>query len=106
MLFARNILDVPTYIILGGNVKEKLIKQYIDNMSINDVYSFASKNSVILNSSEANVIFNYIKNDWKTILYGNYHFVLERVKKEVSPTTARKIEELFNFYKNKYQSFL
>lgn len=82
-------------------MREKMIQQYIDKMTIDNVYEFANKNGVSLETNEAKVIFHYVKNDWQTILYGNPNDILDKVKAEVSPNTYKKVVDIFNYYRNK-----
>lgn len=85
---------------------EKLIKHYVDKITINDVYNFAIKENVKLNDYEANIIYSYIKNDWKEIIFNDYKPILEKVKPKLNTETYLKIEELIIKFKNKYKSYL
>lgn len=87
-------------------MKNMLIKEYVNNLGLNDIYDFARRNGVSLTESEANIIYRHIKNDWQTILSGNYYGILNSIKPKVNINTYNKIEELLNYYKNKYQNFL
>ncbi|HHW68967.1 MAG TPA: DUF2624 family protein [Tenericutes bacterium] len=87
-------------------MKEKLIKQYVDKISPNDIDSFARKHGTTLNNDEKNIIYNYIKRDWHTIIYGNPTGIFNEIKSKVSTSTYKKIEELFKEYKNKFRNYL
>ncbi len=84
----------------------KLIENYINNMNVNDVDKFARKNGIILKNEELNVIYETIKNNWQTIIYGDYTSVFNSIKDRISPSTYKKAEELFFYFKDKYQRFL
>lgn len=84
----------------------KLIENYINNMNVNDVDKFARENGIILKNEELNVIYETIKNNWQTIIYGDYTSVFNSIKDRISPSTYKKAEELFFYFKDKYQRFL
>ena len=84
----------------------KLIENYINNMNVNDVDKFARKNGIILKNEELNVIYETIKNNWQTIIYGDYTSGFNSIKDRISPSTYKKAEELFFYFKDKYQRFL
>ena len=84
----------------------KLIENYINRMNINDVDMFAKENGVILKQEELNIIYETIKQNWQTIIYGDYTSVFNNVKYKLSPSTYKKAEELFFYFKNKYQKLL
>ena len=42
-------------------MKEKLINEYVNRMTIADVNNFAIKNGIILKEDEVNLIYNHIK---------------------------------------------
>ncbi len=85
---------------------EQIIKNYIDKISINDINRFANKYDIILNNDELNLIYKYIKKDWKTIIYGNYNSILNDLKSKIDINKYNKIEKLFYQFKSKYQNLL
>lgn len=85
---------------------EKLIIQYINRMNLSDIDSFARKNGIVLNQDELELIFYHIKNNWRTIVYGNPKPILEDLKSKVDGLTYQKIENLYVEFKNKYSSYL
>ena len=52
----------------------RLIEQYVNRMTKNDIIVFANKNGIELNEGEVKIIYNHIKKNWKTIvnLYINF----------------------------------
>ena len=84
----------------------KLIENYIRNMNEEDVSRFASDNGITLNSNETSIIYQTIKNDWYTLIYGDQNIIFNKVKPLLSNETYKKAEELFFYFKNKYQRFL
>ena len=87
-------------------MKEEFIKKYIDKISISDINSFSLKNNISLNNNELNLIYKYVKNDWKTIIYGNYNSILNDLKSKIDIDKYKKIEQLFYKFKSKYQNLL
>ena len=85
---------------------KKLIEKKIKNLTKKDIIDFAYKNNICLTSNETNIIYDYIKSDWKTIIYSNHYLVLEKVKNNINPITYKKIEELIILYKQKYKNYL
>lgn len=85
---------------------EQIIKKYIDKININDINRFANKNNISLSNDELNLIYKYVKNDWKTIIYGNYNSILNDLKSKISIDKYNKIEKLFYKFKSKYQNLL
>ena len=75
-------------------------------MSINDVYKFAQKNNVELTDNEASIIFEVIKKDWETLVFGNHNVILDKNKNKISSELYTKINKLINEYKNKYSELL
>ncbi len=87
-------------------MKGQLIKNYINKLSIDDVNNIAIKNNINLSSEEINFIYNKVKNNYNDLLYGDSTFIFNELKNNVSNDNYLKIKELFNTYKQKYQSLL
>ena len=87
-------------------MNEFLITQYIANLSFGEINNFASSNGVSLNHDETEIIYNNIKNNWRTIIYGNPRGILNDLKDQLEPDTYIKIEELYVSFKDKFQNYL
>lgn len=85
---------------------EKLIIQYIDRMTLNDIDEFAKKNGIVLSHDEIDLIYYHIKTNWRTIVYGNPKPILNDLKSKVDDLTYQKIENLYAHFKNKYSTYL
>lgn len=85
---------------------QKLIENYINNMSEFDIDKFAKEHNVSLSNEELTIIYSTIKKDWQTIIYGNYTSIFKRLEGKISHNTYKKAEELFFYFKDKYQKFL
>ena len=61
-------------------MKEMFIKKYVDILTKEDILKFASLNDVELSSNEVDIIYNVIKNEWKTIVFDDYRIILNKYK--------------------------
>lgn len=77
-----------------------LITEYVKRIKKEDVYNYALKEGVTLEDYELNIIYDYIKKDYKTIIYGNVRGVLDEIKAKVKLNTYNKIENLYLRFKN------
>ena len=84
----------------------RLIEQYVNRMTKDDILRFATKNGIELNDKELKIIYNHIKKDWKTIVYGNPREILDDIKMNFDDITYNKIENLYINFKEKYKSYL
>ena len=87
-------------------MKGQLIKNYINKLTIDDVNNVAIRNNINLSSDEINFIYTKIKNNYYNLLYGDSSSIFNNLKSNVSSDNYLKIKELFNTYKQKYQSLL
>lgn len=83
-------------------MKEMFIKKYVDMLTKEDILKFASLNNVELSSNEVDIIYNAIKNEWKTIVFDDYRIILNKYKNSFSVEKLKKIEDLILLYKNKF----
>lgn len=86
-------------------MKERLINEYVNRMTIDDVNRFALQNGINLKEDELRLIYSYIKNDWRTIVFGNPRGILDDLKNKLDPNSYSKIESLYIFFKNRYSNF-
>ena len=78
-----------------------LISEYINRLKKEDINKFALKQGIILDEKELDIIYDYVKKDYKTFIYGNPRAVLDEVKEKVRPLTYNKIENLYQQFKDK-----
>lgn len=83
-------------------VKERLISEYVNRMTLEDVNNFALKNGIILKDKEVKVIYDHIKNNWRTIVFGNPRGILDDLKEKLDSTSYQKVESLYIYFKNRY----
>ena len=83
-------------------MKERLISEYVNRMTLEDVNNFALKNGIILKDKEVKVIYDHIKNNWRTIVFGNPRGILDDLKEKLDSTSYQKVESLYIYFKNRY----
>ena len=82
-----------------------LITEYVNRMTKEDINKYALKQWIILDNEELDLIYTYIKSNYKTILFGNPKDILEEIKGKVKPLTYNKIENLYIQFKDKIDTF-
>lgn len=82
-----------------------LIEDYIRRLEQSDIERFAIKQGIILDNEELNIVYNYIRKEYKTIIYGNPKDILLEIKEKVKPLTYKKIENLYMQFKDKIELF-
>ncbi|MNE81191.1 hypothetical protein D3C80_1778210 [compost metagenome] len=87
-------------------MRERLIGEFINRMTYQDIDTFATKHGIVLNEDEIALIYRSVKENWRTILYGNPRPILDSLQTQIDPLTFQKLESLFVYFKSKYQSFL
>jgi hypothetical protein len=87
-------------------MNEFLIKNYISKITKEDINKFAKKHNIELTNEELKLVEQYIKNDWKTIIYGNPKPILDSLKEKLNQETYQKIENLYIEFKDKYKHYL
>ena len=83
-------------------MKNVLIQEYIDRMTLEDVNNFAINNGIFLKEDELSLIYNHIIKNWRTVVYGNPRPILDDLKKNLDNTTYQKIETLYIQFKNRF----
>lgn len=83
-----------------------IIEKYMQNITINDVNKFAYKNGVNLSDEELRFTFDFVKNNWESILKNPNNLNIEKYRNVFSSENFMKIKLLINEYSKKYQSYL
>lgn len=78
-----------------------LIKNYVENLTEEDIENFAIKEGITLLEKEKRILYIYIKNYWETLLEKDSTFIFEELKEKLQPKTYEKVIELYNKYKKK-----
>ncbi len=76
-----------------------LISEYVKRITKDDINKFSLKQGVNLTKDELDIIYNYVKKDYKTVIYGNPRVILDELKIKVRPITYNKIENLYEQFK-------
>ena len=79
-----------------------LLEQYVNRLRKEDINKFALIEGVTLEDYELDIIYNHVKKNYKTVIYGNARSILDEIKKEVKPFTYSKIENLYERFKNRF----
>lgn len=82
-----------------------LIEEYVNRLKKGDIERFAIKQGIVLDEMEVNLIYEYIKTNYKTIIYGNPKDILMEIKAKVKLITYNKIESLYIKFKDKIDIF-
>lgn len=82
-----------------------LISEYVKRLKTSDIKNFALKEGIVLTEYEVNIIYEYIKNYYKTFIFGNPKGYLDEIKEKVKPLTYNKIEALYKEYRSKLNNY-
>ena len=85
---------------------KSIIKNYIKKINVEDVLNFSLKNNINLSEVEANIILNYIKQDYETIIYGDPKNIFDELKTKLDKENYIKIINLYYEFKEKYKNYL
>ncbi len=80
-------------------MNELIIKNYINKMTITDVNSFAIKNDIYLSRGELEFIYNFIKNNYESIIK-NKDIDMSLYKENFSLDNYSKINVLIAKYRH------
>ena len=69
-----------------------LIEEYVNRLTLKDIENFALKQGIVLDKDELNIIYTYIKKNYKTIIYGNPKDILLEIKKIVNHLLIIKLK--------------
>ena len=83
-----------------------LIIKYINNLSIDDINTFAIKEGIQLTKTELNYLYIFIKNDYNLFLNNPNNFNIDDYKDRFSEENYPKIKEVFLKYFNKFKNYL
>lgn len=87
-------------------MQEFFIRNYINKLSINDIDYFGRKHGIVLSDSELDIIYKQIKNDWRTIIYGNVELVFDGIRDKIDEDKLEKIKKLYLEFRGKYKNYL
>ena len=79
-----------------------IISEYIKKITIDDIYTFANKNNIQINESDANTLYYYAKNHYNDFLSGDDYKLIKEIKNKIDPDTFKEAYKLYLEYKIKY----
>ena len=82
-------------------MKDFLIENYISKLTFEDILNYAVKEGITLTNEEIKIVDNYLKKNWRTLLYGNPKGILDELKFKLAKDSYQKIETLYERLKNK-----
>ena len=84
------------------NIYKKLIINYIkNNLSKDTIKEYALNNNYIITDQESIIIYNFIKENYESILNGNDNKLLD-LKPLIREDLYNRIIYLYNIYKKRY----
>lgn len=75
-----------------------IIYQYINRLRRDDIVNFCNVNGFMVSDNEIDIVYSYIKNDYKRF-FSNPDVVLDEVRGKVSDNGFKIIMKLYNKYK-------
>ena len=79
----------------------QLIKNYISNMTKEDIVKFTQKNGIFLSESELDFTYRFRKKNYEA-LYANPNVDLSKYKENYTEENYQKMMKLIAEYKSKY----
>ncbi len=78
-------------------MKEKLIKAYINNLTMDDLVKYANKYNVKYNKKELEYVYTTIKNKYDVFI-SNPNYILNEAKNNLSEENYKLLYELYTTY--------
>ena len=83
-----------------------LIREYVNRLRKEDVNNYALKQNIVLDNSEIDFIYSYIKNNYRKILSRDISLSLDEVKPKLRDSTYNKLVILIYNNIDKINSFI
>lgn len=80
-------------------MRKEIIKNYIDNLTKDDIVNYLSKECVVASDKEIDMLYNAIKNDYELILESDFMSYISRYKLEFNEELYKTIIDKYNKYK-------
>ena len=80
---------------------KELAKKYIKNLTPQDIKNYASSINIEVNNQEVNIIFNFLLNNYESLL-DKKDYVLKQLQPKLRPDLYNKVISLYEENKNKY----
>ncbi len=76
---------------------ENIIKNYVNKLTKDHIKNFCIKENITISNEEINIIYYYIKNNWKDIMY-NPNPYLKIAKEKLNKDVYEKLLDLKDKY--------
>ena len=76
-------------------MNEKILDKYINKLTIDHIREYARRQNILLINNEDEIIYNYIKENYKKLYYENDKDLLNKLKCMLSFNTYEKLEKLY-----------
>lgn len=83
-----------------------IIERYINKLTKEDVNNFAIKKNIVLSDDELDLIYTFVKKNYKTILKNPSIFNIDRFENKFHGDNFVKIKKVYNEYFSKYSKML
>lgn len=80
-------------------MKKELLKNYINNLTKQDIINYLSKECIPASNEEIDLIYSAIKNDYDEILKSNFISYISKYELNLNKHLYQKIIEKYNEYK-------
>lgn len=87
-------------------MNQYLIKMYLNKLTVQDIDTFAQKESVTLTNEECQYLLQTVRSHYQELLYGDPTPIFNDAKKHLKGDHFEIALKLYHYYKEKYQSFL
>ena len=81
-----------------GDLMNNLIETYVNRLTKEDILKFATKNNLKVSNDELDFVYNFIKNNYKTVLNNPNSFNLSNYKNNFSNENYNFINSLITKY--------
>ncbi len=81
---------------------ESIIKNYVSNMTIDDVRKYASIQNINATDEEMQIVYEFIKKYYDRIYKEDWAFIEKTLKPKISPSLYSRLLLLLNEAKAKY----
>ena len=83
----------------------KLLKNYIEKLTLDELRSFGEKNGINISLTEYQFILDLVQKNFEDLLQNEDKY-LSMIEEKINPTEFKKIKDLYLYYKNKYKGYL
>ena len=75
-----------------------LIFEYINRLKKEDIINYCNRKNIFINENELDVIYSYIKNDYKRF-FNKPDDIIKEIKNKLSSNTFNELMKLYDKYK-------